>query len=142
MVGTGFELQSLLVPSCSLPLPSQAVSILAHGMKPPVLGSHFHLPSMHARAPLSLENIWLCLSNTPGQRKEEWVSFLKINISHPPAVPMSPSHTDGNELETQFPQTASCTFLPINSLSAFSASQRLSIYWLSLLQLPSRKLAL
>lgn len=58
------------------------------------------------------------------QKKEAWVFIFKTNISYPPAVPTIPSHADGNELETQFPETTSCTFSPHKLvISTFSQSE-------------------
>lgn len=58
------------------------------------------------------------------QKKEAWVFIFKTNISHPPAVLTFPSHADGNELETQFPETTSCTFSTHKLvISTFSQSE-------------------
>lgn len=125
---TGFQLQSLPVPGSSLLPPPWAVSILTHkgassaGLPFPIalaciLGS--------VRAPTFLLGDWKALPFCiTGQNKEEWVFIFKTNISHPPAVPTFPSHADGNELETQFPETTSCTIFPHKLvISTFSQSE-------------------
>lgn len=126
---TGFQLQSLPVPGSTCPHHLALCSLSWPTREPPMLASHSPLPKhiywgQPGSPTLLLQDSMALPFCITGKKKEEWVFIFKTNISHPPAVPTFPSHADGNELETQFPETTSCTFSPYKPvISTFSQSE-------------------